>query len=63
MINNYENKRFNLSNGESITFSRWIPDVKGNQYFIAINQENKEEIYHVVSRDKNNNIAKIEKVK
>jgi hypothetical protein len=58
----YDNKRFRLSNGETITFLRWITCVKGNQYFVAQDKDKKERIYHVTARDDNGNIVRIESV-
>lgn len=58
----YENKRFKLSNGETITFLRWITCIKGKQYFVARDENKKEHIYHVTSRDDDGNILSIESV-
>ena len=59
----YTNKRFKLPNGEHITFLRWVDDVQGNQYFIASKNGMDETVYHVVARDGNGMILKIEKVR
>lgn len=57
------NNVFKLEDGSEIAFIKWITSIKGNQYFIASDHSNSNAIYHILDRDKNNSIVKIEKVR
>jgi hypothetical protein len=52
-----------LGNGTKITLVKWIKSIRGNQYFVAKDENNNECIFYVKSRDENDNIVEIERVK
>ena len=52
-----------LENGEVILFLKWINSIKGKEYFLANDKEDRQRIYHVSVRNENKKITEIEAVK
>jgi hypothetical protein len=57
------NKVFKLENGDEIVFLNFVNSVKGNQYFVAKDNDNNENVYYIVRKNQKGQITEIEKVR
>lgn len=57
------NRVFKLENGNEIVFLNWVNSVKGNQYFVAKDNDNNESVYYIVRKNEKGQITEIEKVR
>ena len=57
------NRVFKLENGNEIIFVKWVNSVKGNQYFVAKDNNDKESVYYIVRKNEKDQITEIEKVR